>query len=547
MDTNDCLFEEIDFFTELFLFIDNILYLNSPSTLIKHIDEFVNILKNKEEKIKSKVEYYIKKALSESIYYESSLAFRYILINVYNVDYSNIPDWKIFGSVFDKMEDLKLKYFIDDDKNELNLMNIFKNEKEKTIKLKGDFFDNFEMTYEFDKEHAKKFFDSLINKNYKLTKLNLILLPFSHYEELFNNIYDSILKDDEIFLSLPERLYLGIISSCSVGCDYLTKDLIEQFLINGGKKEWIINGLNEAPEEFKLISKISNILNNQPWIILNQNFLNESEFSTKIEKFVQYCIIIIYFGRLANIITSFKFLIQSPEDIINNSNNINNSKITKDKSNEMSKIYKELEKIENSKEKRKKQSEFNYSYIKEKNSKNYQKKINNPIYKKFTNDFCTEYQDFDYHTYEFFSNYDYDFETVVFYQLQEYWPKIMNLIKDDYLFIYEMTSYCIGNKEKIRSVEYFRKAIVFYVEQLFGFINETYDYSKTNELLIISLKDSIKNSVCYPQQINFDLVYSNEYNIPDLIHTILLSTCSKVKVQLSYLAILLTNYKKERS
>ncbi len=107
MDTNDCLFEEIDFFTELFLFIDNILYLNSPSTLIKHIDEFVNILKNKEEKIKSKVEYYIKKALSESIYYESSLAFRYILINVYNVDYSNIPDWKIFGSVFDKMEDLK--------------------------------------------------------------------------------------------------------------------------------------------------------------------------------------------------------------------------------------------------------------------------------------------------------------------------------------------------------------------------------------------------------------------------------------------------------
>ena len=114
----------------------------------------------------------------------------------------------------------------------------------------------------------------------------------------------------------------------------------------------------------------------------------------------------------------------------------------------------------------------------------------------------------------------------------------MNLIKKDYKFICEMTSYCVGNGEKLKSVEYFRRAIITYVEKLFGFFDETYDYSKTNKLLIISLKDCIKNSVCYPYRINYDYVYSKDYNIPDLIHTILLSTAVKEKVQLSYLALL---------
>ena len=114
----------------------------------------------------------------------------------------------------------------------------------------------------------------------------------------------------------------------------------------------------------------------------------------------------------------------------------------------------------------------------------------------------------------------------------------MNLIKKEYIYICDLTSYCVGNGEKIKSVEYFRRAIITYVEKLFGFYDETFDYSKTNKLLIISLKDFIKNSVCYPNQVNYDYVYSIEYNIPDLIHTILLSTAVKEKVQLSYLALL---------
>ena len=528
---------EIDYFEEIFLFIEDIIHMNSPSE--SQITEIINLIKNKDEKIKKETSYYLKKALSETIFKESSLIFRYILKTIYNYDYSNIYDSNIINSAFDNLESSSLHFFNDDYIIELNLNKILNND-EITIKTIGNFFDNYYTTYEFDKNKSKKLFESLINENNKITKLNLILIPFPEYEEIFNNIYDEILKDETIYLTIPERLYLGIIASNSIGCDFLTKDLIQNFIINGGKKDWIIKGLNGAPEEFKKISKINNILMNKPWI-LNEKYLNESGFSTKIEKFIQICIILISFGRLANIILSFKFIIQNPDEINNNIHKKNNQDLIKNKSDNLLKIYKELKNCENSNERREIQLQLKSVYIKEKhqNTKKNEIKINkDKIYSEFLNDFCTEYEDFNYHSYEFKSNYIYDFETSIFYQLQDYWPNVMNLIKKDYKFICDMTSYCVGNGEKIKSVEYFRRAIITYVEKLFGFFDETFDYSKTNKLLIISLKDCIKNSVCYPHQINYDYVYSKDYNIPDLIHTILLSTAVKEKVQLSYLALL---------
>ena len=530
--------KEIDYFEEIFFFIEDIKHMNSPSE--SQITEIINLIKNKDETIKKETCYYLKKGLSETIFKESSLIFRYILKTIYNYDYSNINDCKIINSAFDNLEESNLNYFNDDYNIELDLNKILNND-EITIKTIGNFFDKYCTTYEFDKNKSKQLFESLINYNNKITKLNLILIQFPEYEEIFNNIYDEILKDETIYLTIPERLYLGIIASNSIGCDFLTKELIQNFIINGGKKDWIIKGLDGAPEEFKKISKINNILMYQPWI-LNQNYLNESGFSTKIEKFIQICIILISFGRLANIILSFKFIIQNPDEINNNIHKINNQNLNKNKSNTLSKIYKVLKNCDNSKERRQIQSQLISLYNKEKQQNNSNKneiKINKDrIYSEFFNDCNIQYQDFNYHEYEFISNYEYNFETSIFYQLQDYWPNVMNLIKKEYIYICDLTSYCVGNGEKIKSVEYFRRAIITYVEKLFGFYDETFDYSKTNKLLIISLKDFIKNSVCYPNQVNYDYVYSIEYNIPDLIHTILLSTAVKEKVQLSYLALL---------
>ncbi len=529
---------EIDYFEEIFLFIEDIIHMNSPSE--SQITEIINLIKNKDETIKKETCYYLKKGLSETIFKESSLIFRYILKTIYNYDYSNIHDSKIINCAFDYLEHSNLYFFNDDYENELNLNKILNNE-EITIKTIGNFFDNYYTTYEFDKVKSKQLFESIIYDNNKIKKLNLILIPFTEYEEIFNKIYDEILKDETIYLTIPERLYLGIIASNSIGCDFLTKELIQNFIINGGKKDWIIKGLDGAPEEFKKISKINNILMYQPWI-LNQNYLNESGFSTKIEKFIQICIILITFGRLANIILSFKFIIQNPDEINNNIHKINNQNLNKNKSNTLSKIYKVLKNCDNSKERRQIQSQLISLYNKEKQQNNSNKneiKINKDrIYSEFFNDCNIQYQDFNYHEYEFISNYEYNFETSIFYQLQDYWPNVMNLIKKEYIYICDLTSYCVGNGEKIKSVEYLRRAIITYVEKLFGFYDETFDYSKTNKLLIISLKDCIKNSVCYPHQINYDYVYSKDYNIPDLIHTILLSTAVKEKVQLSYLALL---------
>ena len=52
----------------------------------------------------------------------------------------------------------------------------------------------------------------------------------------------------------------------------------------------------------------------------------------------------------------------------------------------------------------------------------------------------------------------------------------MNLMKEDFNYIYDLTSYCLGNGEKLPSVEYFRRAIVTYVEKLFGFFKMLFWY-----------------------------------------------------------------------
>ena len=552
MNLIDIIASDIDYFKKIFIYIENILIMNSPSTLINQTKNVIDTLKQKDEKIKKEIAYFFKKALSESVYKESSLLLRYILKNVYNIDYSNINDLNIISSAFDNMEDSKLTFFSDDNEMELNIDNIINKKDEKTKKTQGNFFDNYTTTYDFNKEETLSLFNSIINEKNKISKLDTTIIPFPEYEKIFNRTCEEILNDETVHLTLPERLYLGIIASNSIGSDFLTKELIQKFLINDGNPNWIIEGLNAAPEEFKNISKINNILNLQPWL-LNINDLNESGFSSKIEKFIQICIILIYFGRLANIILSFQFVVQNPEEIINKKN-VNYHQIKK-KSNNMYKIYKELKQSDNSKERREIQTQLKHLYIQEKKTKNKEEnktninKKNNEfqIYKKLSNDFCSEYQDFDYHQYEFISNYEYDYDTNIFYQLQDYWPTVMNLMKEDFNYIYDLTSYCLGNGEKLPSVEYFRRAIVTYVEKLFGFFDETYDYSKTNKLLIISLKDCIKKSVCVPQYINYDFVYSNDFNIPDLTHTILITTAVKMKVQLSYLAILLINYKKEKN
>ena len=141
MNNNELISIEINYFTEIFIFIEEILHMNSPTE--NQINQIINLIKNKDEKIKKETEFYLKKALSESVYKESSLIFRYILGKIYNYDYSNIHDYNIVNSVFDNMERSNLNFFENDNITEFNLENILKNNDERTLKSIGNFFDNY--------------------------------------------------------------------------------------------------------------------------------------------------------------------------------------------------------------------------------------------------------------------------------------------------------------------------------------------------------------------------------------------------------------------
>jgi hypothetical protein len=92
-----------------------------------------------------------------------------------------------------------------------------------------------------------------------------------------------------------------------------------------------------------------------------------------------------------------------------------------------------------------------------------------------------------------------------------------------------------GDNRKVDTAQY-RHTIVTYVEKIFGYINESFDYSKTNKLLHRTHKQFIKNIACFPQKINkTDVgVLKVTFCPEEIFHIILLVSASKMRQQLTY-------------
>lgn len=82
----------------------------------------------------------------------------------------------------------------------------------------------------------------------------------------------------------------------------------------------------------------------------------------------------------------------------------------------------------------------------------------------------------------------------------------------------------------------FRHTISTYVEKIFGYVNESFDYSKTNKLLHRTHKQFIKNIACFPQKITkVDIsVMKVTFSPEEIFQFILLVSVTKLRLQLTY-------------
>ena len=78
-----------------------------------------------------------------------------------------------------------------------------------------------------------------------------------------------------------------------------------------------------------------------------------------------------------------------------------------------------------------------------------------------------------------------------------------------------------------------------YIEKIFGIVNDDYDYTKTNKLLLKSTKSFIKNIACMPQKISFMEIPTllNTFSHEEIFHLILISSTIKEKIQLTFLSL----------
>lgn len=541
--SDDIISNNIDYFKNLFTFIDNIHYFEFNIQSFKN--SFENLRKFKDqEKVKEDSIYYLLQALSESIFKESSQIFRYTLSQLYNFKFEKFYDHQFQTSCFDNIFLNKPPVFNEDNAISKSLSDIFKNSESnltKTEKEIGKFFKDYitkNSSYKPNIDDVEKYMKEEISKKNTLNKLDMLLLLLPEYFKLYREINEAVFaQTNENYISIQERYYLAIMASALIGCDFLTKDLIRYFVINGGNHSWLSEGLNAAPTYIIKLAKINNIIAFRPWTLTIED-LKELKIENKINSFIQSIILLTTFQRMASIYSSLNIHILTEESEVEeikiNEEAKSNQKIIVDK------IYEQLENIENADNNSKGIAEVQSTHGNSISNlaKESQEKIEKSKFNKFVD--LPSYQSYSDFKPDCKSPYLYSsqisFDSDVYYNLEGAWPEVAQLIKKDFQYLqYELTSNKIGSFNETQGLEFYRRAIVTYVEKLYGVLDESFDGSQTNKLLSKELKTFIKSITCYSTCINIKHLISYEgFNEEDLMHILFLSTMTKQICQLTY-------------
>ena len=529
---------DISYFIELFTLIENIQQPIFPKDLKNKIENFLNIIKTKNELIQKETIYFLTKSLSESVFIETSLVFRYLLKQAFNIDYSGVADHKIATcDLDDRKEDKEYNIFTNESESIDDISDILNNVgKENKLKPFGNFFSEYKNKYEYDNDLAIKICKKCINRDYYFSKAKSEILVFPEYLNILDDLYECVFFKREynpydIFYDLNQKYYIAILASCSIGCDYLTKELISKFLLNGGDKTWLENGI-ESSKKFKSIANLCNILANKPFD-LNEKAI--SELDLHIKNFSKLCLFISVIQKFATIISILNIKFNTKKEL----EKIKEERILKKDEKKLEidlKLFYEyiLDKKSNSNYRREKEKQKKWlKKLKDDNPINYDIQKNSP-YKKFISSEVPCYENFSHHFYEYIYQYEFDFHTVCYCIIEEYWPELLKIIREDCIFIERFTSNNFGIHEPIENTDSYRRCIITYVEILYGMIDQCHNYEQNNKLLTIYMKYFIKNIVCFPKNVEIPKIDKNDFDYMDLLHIILLSSQTKLRIQITY-------------
>jgi len=299
------------------------------------------------------------------------------------------------------------------------------------VKELDNFMDNFKTRYPFEKEESKKHFENICNEG-KFSNHELFLLWFPDFYANYKKTFETILQNKEGYLPLTWKIYLGIMAASTIRNEYLLRSLEGEFLLNGGDEDWLILGLDGAPEKLKNLQILNNILAHQPWKINEKDIKDvlktgNTSSSWNADELVQAVVVLTSFHRLATVLECLKIDVKKNDEQKKNEENTERKESSEDSSKDntsksidnesglnfiineegiKSKIINNLELMNQSSdcyEKNHKVRKGSKNNI-ESNSKPIEYFHTNDIvvdFSKYISKFCTVYLDFDNHSEEY--------------------------------------------------------------------------------------------------------------------------------------------------
>ena len=385
---------------------------------------------------------------------------------------------------------------------------------------------------------------------------------FPDYYKVFDEFINNVLyKDNDCSFSLKDKLFLGLMGSSTMGCEFLLDDFKRRYAMSFDDRSWVDQGLQckDIPKRIKNISIINNILAHKPWTMDCRNFtVFENGLSTFLFK---SAIILTTVQRFATILSTFKLIIHY--DINEEKNKVNNEKEEKnDKKDEGSEkkevSNKDEEKAKNEMEKdNKEELEIRKMKKKAENIEKHKlihslkKKIelkededdktntNNQkeIFKKYIYELICSYSDFNQHAEKYLYLDDFNWENNAKYFFMNLAGKDMEYLEKELKFLQTMT---LVNEKKT-------EAIIKYVMLIFGIRDNNYNYHNNNIFLSVEEKRIIKKIACYPEQIQYLELSTclSILNKKEFIHLIFIVAAIKQKISLNFFAKTFEDYEGE--
>ena len=381
---------------------------------------------------------------------------------------------------------------------------------------------------------------------------------FPDYYKVFDEFINNVLyKDNDCSFSLKDKLFLGLMGSSTMGCEFLLDDFKRRYAMSFDDRSWVDQGLQckDIPKRIKNISIINNILAHKPWTMDCRNFtVFENGLSTFLFK---SAIILTTVQRFATILSTFKLIINY--DINEEKNKANNEKEeNNDKKEEDSekkegsdkdeeKAKNDKEEIEIAKKKKRKSEKIEKNKLIHSINKKTEVKEDEDdktntdnikeIFKKYMYELIVSYSDFNQHAEKYLYLDDFNWENNAKYFFMNLAGKDMEYLEKELKFLQKMI---LVNEKKT-------EAIIKYVMLIFGIRDNNYNYHNNNILLSVEEKRIIKKIACYPEQIK-ELELSTCLSIlnkKEFIHLIFIVAATKQKISLNFFAKTFEDYEGE--